>query len=79
MEKVVLFDDRPTNIADAARLGVVGVQIGELSEKTGNFFVGKDQLFGPKVMRQVEDKLLASCSDENLKQFTRFGSREIDE
>ena len=72
--KVVLFDDRPTNIADAARLGVIGVQIGELSEKTGKFFVGKDQLFGPKVMRQVEDKLLASCSDENLKQFTRFGS-----
>ena len=60
-QRVVLFDDRPTNIADAARLGVVSVQIGELDLKTGKLHIDKDELFGPKVMYKVEQKILESC------------------
>ena len=73
-QRVVLFDDRPTNIADAARLGVVSVQIGELDLKTGKLHIDKDELFGPKVMYKVEQKILESCSDASLKPYTRFGA-----
>ena len=73
-QKVVLFDDRPTNIADAARLGILGVQIGNYDTKTGKYFVNENDLFGPDVMSKVEDKILQSCSDVNLKKFTQFGS-----
>jgi hypothetical protein len=58
--RVVLFDDLPSNIADATAIGVVAVQIA--TPRNGDRDISK-MYFGPWVMTDIDNKLISQCED----------------
>ena len=58
--RVVLFDDLPSNIADATAIGVVAVQIA--TPRNGDKDISK-MYFGPWVMTDIDNKLISQCGD----------------
>ena len=58
--RVVLFDDLPSNIADATAIGVVAVQIA--TPRNGDKDISK-MYFGPWIMNDIDNKLISQCGD----------------
>jgi len=81
---VVLFDDRPSNIADASRMGVIPIQINTLehnkSDIRNNLQAKKSILFGPVVMLDLESRIRSMCQNnpaEYDKQFGQLGDFKV--
>lgn len=69
-KRVVLFDDKPSNIADAIAIGIVAVQIaapGNGDNPRGNMY------FGPWVMDEFDKKIKNTCGEEIYKNRTYTG------
>jgi hypothetical protein len=62
-KRVVLFDDRPSNIADAIAIGIVGVQIATPNNGDNPATPGK-MYFGPWIMDEFDKKIQKTCGDE---------------
>jgi len=64
--RVILFDDAPSNIADAKRLGVVSVQMGVYDKETAKWLppqkAGLAGLFSPSTLIQFGDRFAQKCS-----------------
>ena len=74
--QVVLFDDRPTNISDVARMGVIPIQIEgtKLNDDTRNNLQAKSSiLFGPIVMMDLEARIRGMCKDNPTEYDKSFG------
>lgn len=71
---VVLFDDRSSNIADAARMGVIPIQIKQLKDKDRNNLQKKSVvLFGTTVMMDLEARIRGLCQDNPTEYDKSFG------
>lgn len=73
---VVLFDDRPSNISDAARMGVIPIQINsdKLNNNNRNNLQAKASiLFGPTVMMDLEARIRGLCKDNPTEYDKSFG------
>ena len=60
-KRVVLFDDKPSNIADAIAIGIVAIQI---AAPTNGDNPGGKMYFGPWIMEQFDKKIKNTCGDE---------------
>ena len=64
--RTILFDDLPSNIADAKRLGVVSVQMGVYDKENAKWLppqkAGLEALFGPGTLIQFGDRFAQKCS-----------------
>jgi len=64
--RVILFDDAPSNIADAKRLGIVSVQMGVYDKETAKWLppqkAGLAALFSPSTLIQFGDRFAQKCS-----------------
>ena len=74
--RTILFDDLPSNIADAKRLGVVSVQIGVYDKENAKWLppqkAGLAALFGPSTLIQFGDRFAQKCSKTD-----RVGSSQV--
>ena len=75
-KRVVLFDDKPSNIADAIAIGIVGVQIATIAN--GDNPNSNKLLFGPWVMSAFDNKIKTTCGEEiyQNKTFTGIAAKE---
>ena len=75
-KRVVLFDDKPSNIADAIAIGVIGVQIATIAN--GDNPNSNKLLFGPWVMSAFDNKIKTTCGEEiyQNKTFTGIAAKE---
>jgi FMN phosphatase YigB (HAD superfamily) len=75
-QRVILFDDAPSNIADAKRLGVVSVQMGVYDTENAKWLppqkAGMAGLFGPSTLIQFGDRFAQKCSKSD-----RVGSSQV--
>jgi len=60
--RVILFDDAPSNIADAKRLGVVSVQMGSYDKENSKWVPSMAGLFGPSTLIQFGDRFAQKCT-----------------
>lgn len=64
--RVILFDDAPSNIADAKRLGIVSVQMGVYDRENAKWIppqkAGLAGLFSPSTLIQFGDRFAQKCS-----------------
>jgi hypothetical protein len=60
--RVILFDDAPSNIADAKRLGVVSVQMGSYDKENAKWVPSMAGLFGPSTLIQFGDRFAQKCA-----------------
>ncbi len=74
--RVILFDDVPSNIADAKRLGVVSVQMGSYDKENAKWIspqkAGLAAFFGPSTLIQFGDRFAQKCSKAD-----RVGSSQV--
>jgi FMN phosphatase YigB (HAD superfamily) len=70
--RTILFDDLPSNIADAKRLGVVSVQMGEYNPVNAKWEPSMAGLFGPSTLIQFGDQFAQKCSKSD-----RVGSSQV--
>lgn len=74
--RVILFDDAASNIADAKRLGLVTVQMGVYDKETAKWLpprqAGLAGLFGPSTLIQFGDRFAQKCSKAD-----RVGSSQV--
>jgi hypothetical protein len=73
---VVLFDDKPSNIADAARMGVIPIQINikDIEYLDRNYIEKmRNILFGPYVMMDLERRIRKLCQDNPVEYDKQFG------
>ena len=75
-KRVVLFDDKPSNIADAIAIGIVGVQIATIAN--GDNPNSNKLLFGPWVMSEFDNKIKTTCGEEiyQNKTYTGIAAKE---
>jgi hypothetical protein len=78
VKEVVFFDDMPSNIADASRLGVIPIQIESLNipknyNLRNNLEAKRNILFGPHVMINLESKIRNMCHNNPLEYDKSFG------
>jgi hypothetical protein len=59
-KRVVLFDDLPSNIADAITIGVVAIQI----DTPNNGANGNNMYFGPWIMEKFDNKIKNECGSD---------------
>ena len=59
-KRVVLFDDKPSNVADAIAIGIIGIQIA--TPNNGDNPNGK-MYFGPWIMDEFDNKIKNTCGD----------------
>lgn len=75
-QRVIIFDDAPSNIADAKRLGVVAVQMGVYDKETAKWKPPSKSnlagLFGPSILIQFGDRFAQKCSKSD-----RVGSSQV--
>ena len=78
--RVVLFDDLPSNIADAIGIGIIAIQIATPNngDKNGDRYAdinqgngsgngsgsGSNMFFGPWVMEKIDKKIVTECGQE---------------
>lgn len=62
--RVILFDDVPSNIADAKRLGVIAVQMGVYNKENAKWEPNLAGLFGPSTLLQFGSRFAQSCKKE---------------
>jgi hypothetical protein len=76
-KRVVLFDDKPSNIADAIAIGVIGIQIATPSNGDNPATLDK-MFFGPWIMNEFDKKIKQTCGDEIYRNrtFTGIASKE---
>ncbi len=70
-KRVVLFDDKPSNIADAIAIGIIGVQIATIAN--GDNPNSNKLLFGPWVMSAFDNKIKTTCGEEKYQNKTYTG------
>ena len=70
--RTILFDDLPSNIADAKRLGVVSVQMGVYNPVNAKWEPSMAGLFGPSTLIQFGDRFAQKCSKAD-----RVGSSQV--
>jgi len=75
-KRVVLFDDKPSNVSDAIAIGIVGVQIA--TPANGDNPNGGKMYFGSWIMDDFDKKIKTTCGDEIYlnKTFTGMTSKE---
>ena len=75
-KRVVLFDDKPSNIADAIAIGIIGVQIATIAN--GDNPNSNKLLFGPWVMSAFDNKIKTTCGEEiyQNKTYTGIAAKE---
>jgi hypothetical protein len=75
-KRVVLFDDKPSNIADAIAIGIVGIQIATPSN--GDKPNSGKMYFGPWVMQDFDTTISTKCGDEIYlnRTYTGIASKE---
>lgn len=74
--RVILFDDAPSNIADAKRFGLVTVQMGEYDKENAKWKPPSKSnlagLFGPSTLIQFGDRFAQKCAKSD-----RVGSSQV--
>ena len=58
-KRVVLFDDKPSNIADAIAIGIIAIQIATIANGDKQF--SNNLLFGPWVMSEFDTQINTLC------------------
>jgi hypothetical protein len=71
-KRVVLFDDKPSNIADAIAIGIIGIQIATPSNGDNSSTPDK-MFFGPWIMNEFDKKIHKTCGDEIYRNRTFTG------
>jgi len=61
-KRVVLFDDKPSNVSDAIAIGIVGIQIA--TPANGDNPNGGKMYFGPWIMDDFDKQIQKTCGDE---------------
>jgi len=69
-KRVVLFDDKASNIADAIAIGIIGIQIS--SPRNGDN-IQENMYFGPWVMNNFDRDITSKCGQEIFQNRTYTG------
>jgi hypothetical protein len=75
-KRVVLFDDKPSNVSDAIAIGIVGIQIA--TPANGDNPNGGKMYFGPWIMDDFDKQIKKTCGDEIYlnRTYTGMASKE---
>lgn len=75
-KRVVLFDDKPSNVSDAIAIGIVGIQIA--TPANGDNPNGGKMYFGPWIMDDFDKQIKKTCGDEIYlnRSYTGMASKE---
>ena len=70
---VILFDDMPSNIADATQFGVLAIQMGNLNTNTGRYESDISGLFGAHTLYDFQKRYENTCTLQGVNPKTGYG------